>query len=43
MASAQTMRAVIMARWKKLLIAAIILALIIVVAIIVAIIVVSNT
>jgi t-SNARE complex subunit (syntaxin) len=39
----QTMRAVIMARWKKLLIAAIILALIIVVAIIVAIIVVSNT
>merc|ERR1711879_81584 len=39
----QTMRAVIMARWKKLLIAAIILALIIVVAIIVAVIVVSNT
>merc|ERR1711879_1137734 len=39
----QTMRAVIMARWKKLLIAAIVLALIIVVAIIVTIIVVSNT
>merc|ERR1711879_945659 len=39
----QTMRAVIMARWKKLLIAAIVLALILVVAIIVTIIVVSNS